>query len=160
MILNHPGQIRSGYSPVIDIHTAHVACKFDQILEKIDRKSAITIESEPPFVKAGDACIVKLVPKVDLVVETFAEYPPLGRFSVRDMRQTVAVGVVKAIKHSDDEEDQTEEEADGEDDSIISEGTTTHVKLDRLSIRLSKVSMLRMQSNSKDSNDEKADGEV
>jgi hypothetical protein len=27
--------------------------------------------------------------------ETFSEYPPLGRFAVRDMKQTVAVGVIK-----------------------------------------------------------------
>jgi hypothetical protein len=34
-----------------------------------------------------------------MVVETFSDYAPLGRFAVRDMRQTVAVGVIKtAIK--------------------------------------------------------------
>ena len=30
-----------------------------------------------------------------MCVEAFTEYPPLGRFAVRDMRQTVAVGVIK-----------------------------------------------------------------
>jgi len=32
-----------------------------------------------------------------MVVESFATYAPLGRFAVRDMRQTVAVGVIKEI---------------------------------------------------------------
>ncbi|CAF4697350.1 unnamed protein product, partial [Rotaria sp. Silwood1] len=27
-----------------------------------------------------------------------ADYPPLGRFAVRDMRQTVAVGVIKDVE--------------------------------------------------------------
>eukprot|EP01009_Symbiontida_sp_KSa7_P009558 NODE_8138_length_248_cov_343.105528_g7523_i0.p2 GENE.NODE_8138_length_248_cov_343.105528_g7523_i0~~NODE_8138_length_248_cov_343.105528_g7523_i0.p2 ORF type:complete len:59 (-),score=25.82 NODE_8138_length_248_cov_343.105528_g7523_i0:71-223(-) len=27
----------------------------------------------------------------------FTAYPPLGRFAVRDMRQTVAVGVIKGV---------------------------------------------------------------
>jgi len=31
-----------------------------------------------------------------MCVEAFTDYPPLGRFAVRDMRQTVAVGVIKA----------------------------------------------------------------
>src|SRR5690606_32707772 len=31
IVMNHPGQIRNGYSPVIDCHTAHVACKFQKI---------------------------------------------------------------------------------------------------------------------------------
>lgn len=33
-----------------------------------------------------------------MCVETFTEFPPLGRFAVRDMRQTVAVGVIKSVK--------------------------------------------------------------
>lgn len=27
IILNHPGEIRNGYAPVLDCHTAHIACK-------------------------------------------------------------------------------------------------------------------------------------
>eukprot|EP01083_Nonionella_stella_P143576 446517_1 len=27
IVLNHPGQIRAGYIPVLDCHTAHIACK-------------------------------------------------------------------------------------------------------------------------------------
>ena len=30
-----------------------------------------------------------------MCVEAFSEFPPLGRFAVRDMRQTVAVGIIK-----------------------------------------------------------------
>ena len=33
-----------------------------------------------------------------MCVEAFTEYPPLGRFAVRDMRQTVAVGVIKSVE--------------------------------------------------------------
>jgi len=33
-----------------------------------------------------------------MCVESFADYPPLGRFAVRDMRQTVAVGVIKGVE--------------------------------------------------------------
>ena len=32
-----------------------------------------------------------------MCVEGFKEYPPLGRFAVRDMRNTVAVGVIKSV---------------------------------------------------------------
>merc|ERR1712110_1302890 len=53
-------------------------------------------EDAPKFIKSGDAAIVKLLPSKPMCVEPFAEFPPLGRFAVRDMRQTVAVGVIKA----------------------------------------------------------------
>merc|ERR1712213_216978 len=39
---------------------------------------------------------LRLLPSKPMCVEPFAEFPPLGRFAVRDMRQTVAVGVIKA----------------------------------------------------------------
>lgn len=34
-------------------------------------------------------------------VESYNEYPPLGRFAVRDMRQTVAVGIIKSVEKTD-----------------------------------------------------------
>lgn len=51
--------------------------------------------------KSGDAGIIDLIPTKPLCVETFTEYPPLGRFAVRDMRQTVAVGVIKNVDKSE-----------------------------------------------------------
>lgn len=97
IVLNHPGQIGAGYAPVLDCHTAHIACKFAELIEKIDRRSGKSLEAAPKFVKSGDACIVKLIPSKPMCVESYNEYPPLGRFAVRDMRQTVAVGVIKSV---------------------------------------------------------------
>jgi len=97
IILNHPGEIRKGYSPVLDCHTAHIACKFEEMIEKIDRRSGKKLEDNPEKVKSGDAAIVKMVPSKPMCVEAFSDYAPLGRFAVRDMRQTVAVGVIKAV---------------------------------------------------------------
>jgi len=98
IILNHPGQIGNGYCPVLDCHTAHIACKFAEIKSKIDRRTGVVLEEEPKFVKTGDAAMIILVPSKPMCVEVFAEYPPLGRFAVRDMKQTVAVGVIKAVE--------------------------------------------------------------
>jgi len=97
IVLNHPGQISNGYSPVLDCHTAHIACKFDEIKEKCDRRTGKKIEDLPKFIKSGDAGIVILKPSKPMCVEAFSDFPPLGRFAVRDMRQTVAVGVIKSI---------------------------------------------------------------
>jgi elongation factor 1-alpha len=101
IILNHPGQIGPGYAPVLDCHTAHIACKFAELIEKIDRRSGKVLEQSPKFVKSGDACIAKLVPSKPMCVESYNEYPPLGRFAVRDMRQTVAVGVIKSVEKTE-----------------------------------------------------------
>ncbi|CAA3009600.1 elongation factor 1-alpha-like [Olea europaea subsp. europaea] len=101
IIMNHPGQIGNGYAPVLDCHTSHIAVKFAELQTKIDRRSGKELEKEPKFLKNGDAGIVKMIPTKPMVVETFSEYPPLGRFAVRDMRQTVAVGVIKNVDKKD-----------------------------------------------------------
>merc|ERR1712025_228241 len=97
IVMNHPGEIGNGYSPVLDCHTAHIACKFKELKEKIDRRSGKKMEDFPKKIKSGDAAIVRMTPSKPMCVETFSQYPPLGRFAVRDMRQTVAVGVIKGV---------------------------------------------------------------
>jgi elongation factor 1-alpha len=95
IVMNHPGQISNGYAPVLDCHTAHIACKFSKIRNKIDKRDGKVMEEEPAFIKSGDAAMIELIPQKNMVVESFSAYPPLGRFAVRDMKQTVAVGVIK-----------------------------------------------------------------
>ena len=101
IVLNHPGQITNGYTPVLDCHTAHIACKFEEIHQKIDRRSGKVLEENPKFIKVGDCARIKIRPTKPMCVETFTEYPPLGRFAVRDMKNTVAVGVIKEVLKKD-----------------------------------------------------------
>jgi elongation factor 1-alpha len=97
IILQHPGQIHAGYAPVLDCHTSHIACKFAELVSKVDRRTGKAVEENPAAIKNGDAAMIKLVPSKSMCVEEFSKYPPLGRFAVRDMRQTVAVGVIKSV---------------------------------------------------------------
>jgi elongation factor 1-alpha len=95
--LGHPGQIQNGYTPVLDCHTAHIACKFEEIKAKIDRRDGKIMEAEPKCIRSGDSALVQMIPQKPMVIEAFNQYPPLGRFAIRDMKQTVAVGVVKEV---------------------------------------------------------------
>jgi len=101
IVLNHPGEIHAGYQPVLDCHTAHIACKFAELKQKIDRRSGKVLEENPKMVKSGDASMVKMVPSKPMCVESFSQYAPLGRFAVRDMKQTVAVGVIKSVEKAE-----------------------------------------------------------
>jgi elongation factor 1-alpha len=101
IIMDHPNKIMSGYTPVVDCHTCHIACKFDKLLEKLDKRTGKKVEDNPKEIKTGDAAICDLLPSKPMCVEPFSEYPPLGRFAVRDMRKTVAVGIIKEVTRID-----------------------------------------------------------
>merc|ERR1719150_2703413 len=98
IVMNHPGLIKAGYSPVLDCHTAHIACKFEELQQKIDRRSGKVLEENPQSIKQGDAAMVKMFPSKPMCVEIFSEFAPLGRFACRDMKQTVAVGIIKGVE--------------------------------------------------------------
>merc|ERR1712131_112209 len=84
IVMNKPGEIRNGYSPVIDCHTAHISCQFEKMETKICRRTGQVKEQEPQTIKTGDAAIVNMIPKKPLVVEPFTDFAALGRFAIRD----------------------------------------------------------------------------
>nr|KAF6460555.1 hypothetical protein HJG59_011468 [Molossus molossus] len=73
IVLNHPGQISAGYAPVLDCHTAHIACKFAELKEKIAHRSGKKLEDGSKFLKSGDAAIVDMVPGKPMCVESISD---------------------------------------------------------------------------------------
>jgi len=101
IVLDHPNRIMAGYTPVLDCHTAHIACRFNKLLSLVNKRNGEVEEENPKFIKSGQAAIVEMVPSKPMCVEAFSKYAPLGRFAVRDMRKTVAVGVIKIVRRND-----------------------------------------------------------
>ena len=93
--------IKPGYTPIVYCHTASSACKFAEFVEKIDRRSGKVLEKDPKSLKAGDAAMIRIIPVKPMCVESFAHYPPLGRFAVRDQKKTVAVGIIRSVEKAE-----------------------------------------------------------
>ncbi len=94
VILQHPSAIAPGYTPVFHAHTAQVACTVTELVKKLDPRTGQVLEENPKFLKTGDVAIVKIVPTKPMVIEKASEFPPLGRFAIRDMGMTVGAGLV------------------------------------------------------------------
>lgn len=97
VILQHPSAITVGYTPVLHVHTAQVACTFTELIKKIDPRTGQTSEEHPQFLKTGDVALVKLKPTKLLCIEPAKDFPQLGRFAIRDMGSTVAAGMVVSV---------------------------------------------------------------
>ncbi len=97
IVIFHPTAIAQGYTPVVHAHTAQVAAKFVSLLKKLDQKTGAVIEDSPKFLKRNEAAIVELSPIKKMCLEKYEDFPEMGRFAVRDMGRTVAVGIVKDL---------------------------------------------------------------
>lgn len=97
IIIHHPTAIATGYTPVLHSHTVTMACTFTELIQKIDPRTGQVVEEKPDYLKTGDGALVKFKPLRPIVIETYTDFPPLGRFAIRDMGSTVAAGVVREI---------------------------------------------------------------
>ena len=93
VVLQHPGVITVGYTPVFHAHTAQIACTFLSLDVKLDPATGQPKEENPDFLKTGDAALVTIKPTKPMVIENIKEIPHMGRFAIRDMGQTVAAGM-------------------------------------------------------------------
>lgn len=97
IIIHHPTAIATGYTPVLHSHTVTMACTFTELIQKIDPRTGQVVEEKPDYLKTGDGALVKFKPLRPIVIEKYTDFPPLGRFAIRDMGSTVAAGVVREI---------------------------------------------------------------
>ena len=97
IVIHHPTALAPGYTPVMHAHTAQVAATIVAFESKINPQTGAEEEKNPKFLKAGDSAIVRIKPVRPTPIETFKDFPELGRFALRDMGSTIAAGVVKEI---------------------------------------------------------------
>ncbi len=93
VIMSHPSVVTVGYTPVFHIHTAQIACRFDQIIKKLNPATGQEVTENKDILRNGDAAIVKLIPMQPLVIEKNTEIPQMSRFAIRDSGATVAAGM-------------------------------------------------------------------
>jgi len=97
IIIHHPTALAPGYTPVMHCHTAQVAATITAFEAKINPATGAAEEKNPKFLKVGDSAIVKIRPVRPTPIETFQDFPEMGRFALRDMGATIAAGIVKEI---------------------------------------------------------------
>ena len=94
-LMEIPKAIGTGYTPVFHCHTSQVAVRFVELLEKTSKGVK---EANPPFLKTGDAAMIRFAPTKPMAIEEMSDFPELSRFAIRDMGKTVAAGVCIKIE--------------------------------------------------------------
>jgi len=88
-VLNLPGVIVPGYSPVFHCHTAQVSCTFTKLIRTFNNKKETLVEN-PSVLRKGDLAEVELQPLTAFVIED--DFRQLSRFAIRDRGETIGAG--------------------------------------------------------------------
>jgi peptide chain release factor subunit 3 len=84
----------AGYAAVIHLHTAVEECTVVRLLAEIDPKTKEITKKLPKFSKSRSIVNVHIQLAQSICMESFKEFPQLGRFTLRDEGKTIALGKV------------------------------------------------------------------
>ncbi|TPX35016.1 hypothetical protein SmJEL517_g02461 [Synchytrium microbalum] len=89
--------ICGGYQAVMHSGTITEEVTMTDLLHMVDKTSGRKSKHSPKFVKTGDICICRIETSQIICLETYKDYPQLGRFTLRDEGKTVAIGKVTKL---------------------------------------------------------------
>ena len=92
--------LSAGFNCVLHIHSATEEVTFAALLHKLEPKTNRKSKKPPGFAKQG----MNIVARLEIMggagsvcVERFEDYPQMGRFTLRDQGQTIAIGKVTKL---------------------------------------------------------------
>ncbi|KAJ5583293.1 hypothetical protein N7535_001913 [Penicillium sp. DV-2018c] len=99
-ILDIKSILTAGFNCVLHVHSAVEEVTFAALLHKLEPGTGRKSKRPPPFASKGQTIIARLEVTSTagaVCVEEFAEYAQLGRFTLRDQGQTIAIGMITKL---------------------------------------------------------------
>jgi elongation factor 1-alpha len=97
-ILNHPGELKAGYTPVGFVRTGRSALKLTEIKWKIGKETGNKKAENPNNLKANEMAEVVFEPQQPFVVDTFKNCEGLGRVAIMEGNGVVMLGKIVEVE--------------------------------------------------------------
>jgi len=97
-VMNHPGELKVGYTPIAFVRTARSAVRMTAIQWKISKETGGAKAENPPCLKANDIAQAVFAPQQAFVVDTFKACEGLGRVAIMEGNSVVMLGKVTATE--------------------------------------------------------------
>ncbi|CAE1163475.1 ERF3 [Acanthosepion pharaonis] len=100
VILEHKSIICAGYSAILHIHACAEEVTIKHLLCLIDKKTGEKTQLKPRFIKQDQVGLARIQVNGGMIcLESFKDFPQMGRFTLRDEGKTIAIGkVLKVIR--------------------------------------------------------------
>jgi len=97
-VLDHPGELKCGYSPIAFIRTGRSACKMAKINWKIGKETGGAKAPDPVCLKANEMAEVVFEPCQPFCAESFKACEGLGRVAIMEGASVVMLGKAVAVE--------------------------------------------------------------
>ncbi|KAH6679406.1 P-loop containing nucleoside triphosphate hydrolase protein [Halenospora varia] len=97
--------LSAGFNCVMHVHSAIEEVTFAVLLHKLQKGTGRKSKVPPSHAKKGDSIIARMEViggAGSVCVEKFEDYPQLGRFTLRDQGQTIAIGKITKLITSEE----------------------------------------------------------
>ncbi|KAL4895082.1 P-loop containing nucleoside triphosphate hydrolase protein [Aspergillus ambiguus] len=104
-ILELKNILTAGYQCVMHVHSAVEEIAFSALLHKLEPGTGRKSKRPPPFASKGQTIIARLEVTSaagSVCVERFEDYNQMGRFTLRDQGQTIAIGMITKLIGADE----------------------------------------------------------
>lgn len=98
-VLDHPGELKVGYTPVGFVRTAKAPLKIVEIKWRSGKETSDQKQENPPHIKSGDMCELVIEPQKPFVVEPFDKCEGLSRVAVMDSKRVTMICKVTAVEY-------------------------------------------------------------
>lgn len=100
VILEHKSIICAGYSAILHIHACAEEITIKHLLCLVDKKTGEKTQLKPRFIKQDQVGLARIQVNGGMIcLESFKDFPQMGRFTLRDEGKTIAIGkVLKVIR--------------------------------------------------------------
>eukprot|EP01089_Gocevia_fonbrunei_P002399 TRINITY_DN12369_c0_g1_i2.p1 TRINITY_DN12369_c0_g1~~TRINITY_DN12369_c0_g1_i2.p1 ORF type:complete len:544 (-),score=167.24 TRINITY_DN12369_c0_g1_i2:170-1756(-) len=96
-LLKHKPIFSAGYEAVMHAHTSTEECNILRLVSSLDPKTGKPTKQKPQFVQKGGTVICHITTTQPICVETYKDFPQLGRFTIRDEGKTIAIGKITQL---------------------------------------------------------------
>merc|ERR1712185_249443 len=100
-VLDIPGSIKCGYSPIGHVRCGRAACRLVKLNWKMGKDTGGEKAEGPVELKTNDAAEAIFVPQQPLVVDTFENCDGLSRIAFMDGNSAVMLGKVTVVNSED-----------------------------------------------------------
>ena len=97
-VLDHPGELKKGYTPVAFVRTGRCAVRMTEIKWKVGKETGGKKLEDPVSLKANEMAEVVFTPQQPFIVDSFKNCEGLGRVAIMEGNGVVMLGKVASVE--------------------------------------------------------------